>query len=173
MRRFPRLRPLVFAIGLAASATVFAYSNERGIDPRNFDTSADACQDFYQYANGGWLATNPVPADRSLWGLFDELQERSRNVQHEILQEAASARAAKGSVRQQLGDFWASGMDERAIERAGFEPIKGDLERIAALSSSVSSMKLRGIAFASAVGLRKTSTMPAGTSPVHAGPTSR
>jgi putative endopeptidase len=135
MRRFPRLRPLVFAIGLAASTTVFAYSNERGIDPRNFDTSADACQDFYQYANGGWLATNPVPADRSLWGLFDELQERSRNVQHEILQEAASARAAKGSVRQQLGDFWASGMDERAIERAGFEPIKGDLERIAALSS--------------------------------------
>lgn len=136
MRRLLRLRPLALAVCLTVTAgQSVARTNERGIDPANFDTSADACQDFYQYANGGWLANNPVPADRSLWGLFDELQERSRNVQREILDEAAGARAKSGTVRQQLGDFWASGMDERGIERAGFDPIKADLEAIAGLSS--------------------------------------
>ena len=137
MRRFPRLRPLALGLCLAAlSGSGLAQSNERGIDPANFDRSVDACQDFYQFANGGWLANNPVPADRSLWGLFDELQERSRDVQREILDEAAKARAEKGSVRQQLGDFWASGLDQRGIERAGFDPIRDQLASIAALASS-------------------------------------
>mgnify|MGYP002379096485 CR=1 FL=1 len=136
--RHPRPRPLAFALalslGLACSA--HARTNERGIDPDNFDRSMAACTDFYQHANGRWIERNPVPADRSVWGLFDELQQRSRSVQKEILEAAAQSRAEPGSVRQQLGDFYATGMDEAAIERAGHDPIKADLAAIAALADA-------------------------------------
>lgn len=134
MRSFS-LRPLALGLGIAFSGLVLAKTNERGIDPKNFDTSVKACEDFYQYANGSWAKNNPVPADRSVWGLFDELQERSRNVQREILEAAATANAANGTVRQQLGDFYATGMDEAAIEKAGFDPIKPDLAAIDAFAS--------------------------------------
>jgi putative endopeptidase len=130
-----RLSPLALALGVAVSASAIARTNERGIDPQNFDPAVEACQDFFQHANGGWLQANPVPGDRSVWGLFDELQERSRNVQRGILEDAAKARAPAGSVRQQLGDFYATGMDEAALERAGFDPIKPQLEAIARLES--------------------------------------
>ena len=136
--RQPRPRALAFALALSLGlpSAGHAQSNERGIDPDNFDTSVAACADFYQHANGNWISSNPVPADRSVWGLFDELQQRSRTVQREILEEAAQARAEPGSVRQQLGDFYATGMDEAAIERAGHDPIKADLAAIAALADA-------------------------------------
>lgn len=138
--RPPRPRPLAFALafalGLGLACSAHAQSNARGIDPDNFDTAVAACEDFYQHANGSWIGNNPVPADRSVWGLFDELQQRSRTVQKQILESAAQARAEPGSVRQQLGDFYATGMDEAAIERAGHDPIKADLAAIAALADS-------------------------------------
>lgn len=134
--RLPRLRPLALAFGLAAATFAAAKTNERGIDPKNFDPAVEACEDFYAHANGSWLRSNPVPADRSVWGLFDELQERSRGVQREILETAAKTRAESGSIRQQLGDFYAAGMDEAALEKAGFDPIKDDLAAIAALKSA-------------------------------------
>ena len=55
------------------------------IDPADFDTSAKACEDFYQFANGAWLAAHPIPADRSRYGSFDALSDRNRDVVKKIL----------------------------------------------------------------------------------------
>jgi putative endopeptidase len=134
--RLPRLTPLALALGIVVTSIALAKTNQSGIDRKNFDTAVAACEDFYQYANGSWTKNNPVPSDRSVWGLFDELEERSRNVQRDILQDVARSRPANGTVRQQLGDFYATGMDEAAIEKAGHDPIKPDLARIAALESA-------------------------------------
>ena len=72
------IRPRIFAAALAftASAAV-AHTNERGLDPQNFDEATGACADFFQHANGGWLKSNPIPAEYSQWSLDDELRERN------------------------------------------------------------------------------------------------
>ena len=113
-----------------------AASNTRGLDPRNFDTSVAACTDFYRHANGGWLDANPVPAERTRWGTFAELDERNLAVLHDILEDAARQRAAASTNTKRIGDFYATAMDEAAIEKAGYAPIQKDLDRIAAATSN-------------------------------------
>jgi predicted metalloendopeptidase len=107
-----------------------------GLHPSEMDTSVPACQDFFQYANGGWLKTNPIPGDHSAWGGFDEVQERNMAVLKGILEDAAQAQAPKGSLQQKVGDFYAAGMDTKAITRAGLAPLKFTLDRIAHLRNA-------------------------------------
>jgi putative endopeptidase len=125
---------LAVATAAGAAETTFV-TNERGLDRRNLDTATSPCTDFYQYANGGWLARNPVPADQSSWGISSELRERNYLLLRDILDEAAKAGAPAGSNQQRVGDFWRTAMDTDAIERAGAKPLAADLERIAGLSS--------------------------------------
>ncbi len=110
-------------------------TNERGLDRRNMDTTADPCVDFYQYANGGWMAKNPIPADQSGWGLGSEVRERNYLLLREILDEAAAANAAAGTNRQKVGDFWRTAMDTATIEKQGAQPLAGDLAAIAKLQT--------------------------------------
>src|SRR5690348_17421526 len=108
-----RFRPRVLAAALLfAAAGAVAHTNERGIDPRNFDASAPACADFFQHANGGWLKSNPIPAEYSQWSLDDELRERNLAMLREILDGAAKQTAEPGSNLRKIGDFYASAMDE-------------------------------------------------------------
>jgi len=106
------------------------------IDPASQDASVPACQDFYDHAVGGWVKANPVPADKARWGAFDELAERNRFTLKAILEET-SARTdwPKGSIQQKVGDFYAAGMDEAAIEKAGARPLAPWLDRIAKLEA--------------------------------------
>lgn len=98
------------------------------------DKSADPLRDFYQYANGGFIRLNPVPAAYARWGQFDILNLKNQEFIHELLQAAAADTAATpGSDAQKIGDFFASGMDEAAVEKAGIRPLKEELVRIAAL----------------------------------------
>jgi putative endopeptidase len=116
-----------------------ASSDERRIpiDPRNFDTTVKPTEDFYQYANGGWIKNNPIPADQSRWGSFNELQENNFKVLHGILEDAARATdAPKGSNLQKVGDFYASGMDSAAIEAAGIKPLTEELGKIEAMKTA-------------------------------------
>lgn len=101
----------------------------------DLDPSIQACQDFNAYVNGKWLASNPVPSDRTSWGSFEVLAERSLEIQHRLAEAAAADEQAAG-VAQLVGTFFASGMDEAAIEAAGIRPIQAQLDRIAALSTS-------------------------------------
>jgi len=110
-------------------------TNEHGLDRRNMDLSVSPCVDFYKYANGGWLARNPVPSDQSAWGLSSEVRERNYLLLRDILDEAAAAKAAAGTNRQKVGDFWHTAMDTAAIEKQGAQPLAADFEAIAKLSS--------------------------------------
>ena len=104
------------------------------IDPKNFDLSVKPQDDFYQYANGGWLKTNPVPPAYATWGAFNEVDERNKVVLHAILERAAQA-TNPGFIEKLVGDFYASGMDEAAVDAAGLTPLQPEFARIAALSS--------------------------------------
>jgi predicted metalloendopeptidase len=113
------------------SATPAGTSAESAFDLGNLDNSMAACTDFYQYADGGWMAKNPIPAAYPTWGTFDQLQERNREVVHQILESAAKdASAPQGSNEQKIGDFYGSCMDEKGIEAAGIAPLQPELDRI-------------------------------------------
>ncbi|MGC1551060.1 MAG: M13 family metallopeptidase, partial [Rhodanobacter sp.] len=87
------------------------------------------------FVNNKWVAANPIPSDHTSWGAFDKLEEDSLNTQHDIVDAAAKsvANATAGSIEQKIGYLYQSGMDDAAIEKAGFDPIKPDLDAIAAL----------------------------------------
>jgi predicted metalloendopeptidase len=114
-------------------ATVFG-QNGHGYDRASMDPNTAACTDFYQYANGGWLAANPIPAAYPSWGVANILNEKNRDVLHEILEDAAkNAKARKGSNEQKVGDYYAACMDEARIEAEGLKPLQPELDRIAKL----------------------------------------
>ena len=100
----------------------------------DLDTSKNACTDFTGYANGKWLAANPIPGDRTSWGAFEMLDERSTAVQRQLAEQAAAHANATG-VEKIVGDLWATGMDEAKINAQGIEPIKADLAAIDGLAS--------------------------------------
>src|SRR5512146_271151 len=105
-----------------------------GIDRTAMDTSIKPGDDFYAYANGGWMKTAVIPPDLSAWGSFGmlarEVQQRNRGLMED------AGEAAAGSEERKVGDFYVAFMDEAAIEKAGLSPLKADLDRIAKISSA-------------------------------------
>jgi putative endopeptidase len=118
---------LIALVVAALSVTVANLTGQspKAIDPRNMDTSVKPCDDFYQYADGAWIKANPVPADKSRWGSFEELADRNRDTLKAILDEVSAKKNwPAGSIEQKVGDFYASGMDGAAIEKTGISPLK-------------------------------------------------
>ncbi len=105
-----------------------------GFDPSAIDRKADPCTDFYQFACGAWNAANPIPPDQSRWGRFDALQDRNREVLHKILEAAAVPKPGRTALEQKMGDYYASCMNESAIQAKGAAPLKADLDRIHAIN---------------------------------------
>ena len=91
--------------------------------------SKTACTDFAGYANGKWLAANAIPSDRTSWGAFEMLDERSTAVQKQLAEQAAAHPGATG-VEKIVGDLWATGMDEAKANAQGIEPIAPMLKAI-------------------------------------------
>jgi endothelin-converting enzyme/putative endopeptidase len=106
-----------------------------GFDASAIDRSVNPCDDFYQFTCGGWLARNPVPPDRSRWGRFAELAERNLETLHQILEKTSAPQPRRSAVDQLIGDYYASCMDEAAVEAKGLAPLKEDLDAIAGLKS--------------------------------------
>lgn len=124
----------ILAESPATQADTAPAAEVHGIDPANLDRSVQPCQDFFQFATGGWQARHPIPPAFPRWGSFDVLAERNQEELRGILEACAKdAKAPKGSLVQRLGDFYATAMDEALADKLGAEPLKPEMERIAAV----------------------------------------
>ncbi|HXD37909.1 MAG TPA: M13 family metallopeptidase [Rhodanobacter sp.] len=123
---------------VAATTGAAAASAGSVFDVSELGAPTEACTDFNQFVNAKWVAANPIPNDRTRWGAFDKLAEDSLNTQHTIVENAAKGadQAAAGSIEQKIGNLYKSGMDEAAIDKAGFDPIKPRLAAIDQLKNS-------------------------------------
>lgn len=116
----------------------------RGVDLSAMDKGADACGDFCQFACGGWRQANPVPPDRARWGRSDEVTERNQSVLRDTLETVARPDPAREPAAAQVGDFYASCMEEDAIERAGLDPIASLLSQVDGAASKVQLARVVG-----------------------------
>ncbi|MFL6449049.1 MAG: M13 family metallopeptidase [Bryobacteraceae bacterium] len=136
MRHMSTFKLLVFLTlsgALAIAQAPQTTTSESGLDLQGIDKSADPCQDFYQYACGNWLKTHPIPADESSWGTFNQLFDRNQAALRQILEDSM-AHQDRSSIDQKIGGFYQSCTDEATIEKRGTEPLKPELDRIAAIS---------------------------------------
>lgn len=101
------------------------------------------CDDFYQHACGGWLASTPIPADKSSWGRgFGVLTEQSAATLRDILERAARGEGdADNPYAKAIGDFYASCMDEAGVEARGLGDLKEELDRVASVKDAASLAK--------------------------------
>ena len=106
------------------------------LNSADLDPSIAACTDLNGFVNSKWLKANPVPGDQTTWGSFEILRERSLEVQHALVQQAAASQAKAGSVEAKIGDIWKTGNDEAKIEAAGLAPLQPTLDKITALNDT-------------------------------------
>jgi len=116
----------IYTAAVAATLALCAFSINPSNDPvyKNLDKSVKPGDDFFLYANGGWIKRNPIPAAYSSWGIGNEVGEEIRIRLKKINEDAMAANAAKGTATQKIGDFYFSGLDTVTIEKEGINPIK-------------------------------------------------
>jgi len=108
---------------------------EVGLDATALDRTVDPCHDFYQFACGTWIKNTPIPGDQPRWNRsFSEIQKRNEEDLRAILEGVAAPGGAKNADEQKLGDFYASCVDEAALESAGLGPVQPYLDRIDSLT---------------------------------------
>ena len=128
----PHLRNALSKPTLLTLALVVAFGAADAQAARKKAAKAPAasteCNDFYASANAAWLKANPLPSGASSVSALGQLRERSQQQQKDLLD--AAMQAPQGNVQKLLGDFWASGLDEAAVEADGAKPIAPLLDRI-------------------------------------------
>ncbi len=125
-------------VGLPAIAqdkplTEFPYTP--GLDTSAMDTTARPCEDFYQYACGGWIKNNPIPADQSRWSVYGKLYQDNQRFLWGILDTLSHKETGNTPNQQKIGDYFAACMDESAVEKRGATPMQAVLDDIAAMRS--------------------------------------
>lgn len=125
-------------VSLSICATLFACNNndktvaKRDVLFENLDTTVSPGADFFEYANGGWIKKNPIPATDAAWDIGNLVNEETLNRLKEINEKAAKADASTGTAEQKIGDFWTTAMDSAKVEADGLKPLQPQLEKIAA-----------------------------------------
>jgi len=113
-----------------------------GIDLTNLDTTAVPGNDFYQYACGGWMKNNPLTGEYARFGSFDLLRENNLEQLKTLVTEIASKGGKEGTIEQKISDLYNIAMDSVQLNKAGFEPVKADLAKIASIKTSEEILKL-------------------------------
>ena len=134
MKQVSSTKVVVMSCTLLGAVAVLAAPETAPRIPRfsidYMDKAVDPASDFFHYAAGNWIKANPVPADKSRWGAFIELQERNWFLIHGILDATAANKDRSDATAQKVGDFFRSAMDTNRLEELGFKPILADLKRI-------------------------------------------
>ncbi len=131
-------RLIVCAVGLGlltafAASSAGAATLTSGLNPANMDKKIRAQDDFYEYINGHWLATTEIPADKSGYGSFDALYDKSIENLRSIIENAQKTPNNEGE--RKVGDFYASFMDEAKLEALGTKPLEPEFARIDAIKN--------------------------------------
>jgi len=105
------------------------------LDVTAMDRSIDPCIDFFAYSCGGWIKNNPIPSDQSSWDTYSKMEDDNKTQLRGILEAASAPDPGRNAVNQKIGDYYASCIDEQAIEAKGIDPLKPDLDRIANINS--------------------------------------
>ena len=122
---------------LACAAAFAQQASQRGIYRTDMDLKADPCTDFFQYANGNWRTQNPIPASMARWSRRWAAGEMNKEQLKDILEQiSAKTNLPKGSVDQQVGDYYASCMNVAQIDKLGIKPIQPLLTDIDALKTA-------------------------------------
>src|SRR5258708_7776494 len=152
-------------LGIAIVATLFealaggqrlmaADEASHGYDVANLDRTCKPCDDFYQFAVGGWLKNNPIPPEYPEWGSFITLADKNQQALHGILETAATnTSAAPGSNEQKIGDFYASCMETKEIDAQGLKPLSTELASIEAIHDTAGLIDTGGHLQAEGVGV--------------------
>lgn len=145
-RAFRRGASLVLLLAAAAGAAFAQATLPPELDPlvQNMDPAAKPGADFFQYANGGWVRKNPIPASESRWGIANLVNEETYRQRLAICQDAARAKNALGSNEQKIGDFWATAMDSVNADRLGARPLANYLKQIGDIHTRTELLKLVG-----------------------------
>jgi putative endopeptidase len=107
-----------------------------GFDTANLDRSCKPCDDFFQFAMGGWMKNNPIPPEYSSWGSFTVLADKNQQALRQILETAEKTNATAASNERKIGDFYASCMDTAVIDAAGTKPIDATMRRITEITNA-------------------------------------
>src|SRR5258705_1749157 len=140
--RFPAVA-LLFA--LAGTAAFGRHEPQNGIYAEDLDRKTDPCQDFYEYANGAWRAANPIPASMTRWSRRWASGETAKEQLKSILEEVSARKDwKKGTVEQQIADYYGSCMDQARIDRLGLTPLQPWLADIDAMKGPADLHKMIG-----------------------------
>ena len=101
----------------------------------NIDTSVSPAQDFFEYANGGWIKKNPIPQEESGWGVGNLVQEDIYSRLRKINEDAGAKNPAAGTVDQKIADFWSTGMDSAKADQQGLQPVQPLIKQIDSIQS--------------------------------------
>jgi putative endopeptidase len=133
-RRFLLVSTLFWtAVSCAQSTPASKPAVAAGFSVDNIDKTSEPCTDFYQYACGNWLKNTEIPADQSEWISFNEIYERNLVTLRGILEKAAVNDARRSPLEQKIGDYYSACVDEKAADGKGLNPLKPELDRIAAV----------------------------------------
>jgi len=123
---------LFCAFGLFAGPQPQIAQNQPPLDPKNMDTSVKPGDDFFRYANGAWIKRTEIPPEYSRWGAFNELIERNSDALHAIAEKASKTPVDPklAPETQKVGDYYASGMDEKTIEAMRTKPLQDEFNKI-------------------------------------------